>query len=109
MFADFLANFAVSHQVQECLMHARVFAEFGMEGCGHNSSLPDGDWVGAFGCDHFHSGADPFDFGGANENHLDRLFAESAFADGTVNLAAVGIAADGNVDRAQSGLPWVLY
>ncbi len=90
-------------------MHASIFAEFGMEGCRHHSSLPDGDWIVAFGCDYFYSGADAFDLGGADEDHFDGLFAESAFADGAVDLAAVGVAADADVERAQSGLLWVLY
>ena len=41
-----------------------------MEGCSHCSSLPDRDWVGAFGGDDLDAGADALDFRGADENHL---------------------------------------
>ena len=52
-------------QVEECLVHARVFREFGMESCGHGASLPDGDRsiVFALGGDDFDTGADALDFG----------------------------------------------
>ena len=83
-----------------------------MEGCSHCSSLPDRDWVGAFGGDDFDGRADAFDFRGADENHLQWGLCEFvvpraekfAFADGTVELASVGVAADGDVDCAEAGL-----
>jgi len=81
-------------------MDAGVFAEFRMESCGHYFSLADGDRIVAFGGDDFDSGADAFDLGGADEDHLDRLIAQSALADRTVDLAAVGVAADADVERA---------
>ena len=54
-------------------MDAGIFAEFGMEGRSHYFSLPDRDWFAAFGGDYFDSGADAFYFGGADEDHFNRL------------------------------------
>ena len=81
-----------------------------MEGCSHGSSLPDRDWVGALGGDDFDGRADAFDFRGADENHLQWGLCEFvvkraekfAFADGTVELASVGVAADSDVDCAEA-------
>ncbi len=81
-------------------MHTRVVGKLRMEGCGHRSSLADGYGIAAFSGDNFDSGADAFDFGGADKNHLQRFIAESAFADGAVDLTSVGIAADADVERA---------
>jgi hypothetical protein len=81
-------------------MYASVGGKFGMECRGHHSSLTDGYWIAALGRDYFDSGTDAFYLGSANENHLERIISESAFADGTVDLAAVGVAADADVERA---------
>ncbi len=93
-------------------MDAGVIGEFRVEGCGDRSSLPDRDWVFALGGDDFDGSAYAPDFGGANEDHLqrrdglvvERALQKLAFADGAVELAPVGIAADGHVDGAQAGL-----
>src|ERR1700690_2151002 len=100
----------VAHQIQERLMNARVGSQFGMEGRGHGASLPDYDWVFLFalGGQDFNTGAETGNFGSADENHFDGRSAELAFADGTVNLAAVGVAADADVDGAEAGLRRIL-
>ena len=36
------------------------------------SSLPDGDWVFAFGGDYFYAFAYALDFGGTDEDHFER-------------------------------------
>jgi hypothetical protein len=80
-----------------------------MESCSHGAPLPDYDRVVVLplsGQD-FYSGAEALDLGSTDENHFDGSAAEKAFADGAVNLAAVGVAADGNVDCAQAGLGWI--
>ena len=56
-------------------MHSRVVGEFGMEGRGHDSSLPYGDWIIAFGGDYFHARAYALDLGGADEDHFQRRVA----------------------------------
>jgi hypothetical protein len=63
---------SVADQVQEGLMHPGVVAELGMESCCHHSSLANGDWIAAFGRDYFHTWADAFYLGGADEDHLQR-------------------------------------
>jgi hypothetical protein len=60
-------------QIKECLMHAGVFAEFGMESCGHYFSLPNCDRIAAFSGNYFDSGTNALDLGGADEDHFDRL------------------------------------
>jgi hypothetical protein len=53
-------------------VYAGVFGEFGVEGCGHRSSLPDCDWnvIFAFGGDYFYGRAGVLDPGGADEYHF---------------------------------------
>src|SRR6266481_2960714 len=79
-----------------------------MKRSGHRLSLPHYDWIVSLGRHHFYSRAQAFDFGGADEDHLDGRSAEQTFADGTVNLATVGVAADCDVNCAQAGLGWIL-
>src|ERR1017187_841481 len=95
-------------------MDARVIGEFGGEGGGHGSSLADGYRVGAFGGNNFHAFSDVLNLGGADENHFHGRGAElvldkSAFADGTVDLASVGVAADADVERAEAFLLGILH
>ena len=92
-------------------MYAGVVAQLGVESCSHDFSLSDGDRVVIFalGSDYFNFGADAFDLWSADEDHFDRLTTESAFADRAVDLTAVGVAADADIERAQSGLLWVFY
>src|ERR1035437_2799426 len=83
-----------------------------MESCGHDSSLPNRNRVFAFSGQDFDVGAHALNFWCAYENHLERGVSqlvrnESAFADGAVELASVGIAPDGDVDGAKAGLLWI--
>src|SRR5947209_20253619 len=87
-----------------------------MEGRGHGSSLPDRHGIGAFSCEDLHLLAHMLDPGGADENHFQRRFPRLAFdaaeqlslTDRTVDLAAVGVAPDADIERAQPGLRWIL-
>ncbi len=89
-------------------MDARVVRELGMEGRGHRSSLPDGDWnfifIFAFGGEDFDAGADTSNLWGADEDHFQRTGSEFALADGALKLAPVGVPANGHVDCAEAGL-----
>ena len=115
--------FPVAHEIEEGLVNSRVVRELGMEGRGHDSSLPDGYRVVAFSSDDFDSRPDALDLWSADENHFQwRVFCRQrrhlvvahfalkkfAFADGAVDLASVSITADGNVESAQAGLLRVL-
>ena len=62
-------------EIEECLMDAGIRAELWMESCGHYFSLADCYGIAALGGEHFDSGTDAFDLGGANEDHLQRLVA----------------------------------
>ena len=95
-------------------MYPCVVGQLGMKRGGHDSSLPDGDRVGAFGGDDFDACADAFDFWSPDEDHFQRRIAlialnKFALADGAVDLAAVGVAADADIDGTQSRLLRVLY
>jgi hypothetical protein len=95
---------SVSDQVQKGPVEASVVREFGVEGCGHYPSLPHSDGIFTFGGEDFYARTNAGNFRGANEDHLNGSVAEFSFADGAVNLAAIGIAANADIERAQSGL-----
>ncbi len=89
-------------------MHACVSRQLRVKCCSHDLSLADGHRIVAFGGDDFHSRADAIDFGRADKDHLGGLAAEFAFADRAVNLATVSIAANADIEHAQSGLSRVI-
>ena len=92
-------------------MDAGVVGEFGVEGGGHGSSLPnsDGSLIAAFGGQDFNAFSDMLDFGSADENHLQWGIAEETLADGAVDLASIGVAADANIEGAEASLLRILY
>lgn len=112
------SDLAVPNQFEESTMYARIVGQFGMKSCGHGPSLPycHRNIIIAFRGDDVDAGADALDFWRADENHLERRCAQLAvqiakkfaFANGTVDLASVGVAADGNIDCAESGLAGIL-
>jgi hypothetical protein len=75
-----------------------------MEGCGHCLALAHDYRIVPFCREDFYVGAELFDLGGADENHLDRRFAEPARTDGAIDLPTVRVTADANIQRAQPGL-----
>jgi hypothetical protein len=92
---------------------ASVVGEFRVEGRGHGNSLLDYDriFIFAFDREDFDLGANALDFGGADKDHFERgafpaatCGEELAFADRAIDLASVGVAADGDVKCAQTGL-----
>ena len=85
-------------------MDPRVVRQFGMEGGGHGLTLAHNDGVLPFCGEHFDLRTDALDFGGADENHLDRGLAEQAFPYGALELAAIGVAANTDVECAETGL-----
>jgi len=113
----------LSYKFEKGAVDARIFAELGMEGCCHHSSLPDGYRIRSFGGNDFDAGADALDLGGADEDHLERGVRVNriagdatvsgreklALADGAVDLTSVGIAADAYVEGAQAGLPGIFH
>jgi hypothetical protein len=87
-------------------MDAGVVGEFGVEGGGHGPSLPDGygSFVGALGGENFDALADVDNLGSTDEDHFQRGITEPALADGTIDLASVGVAADADVEGSQAFL-----
>src|SRR6202521_6148312 len=62
--------FPVADEVEEGPVNSGVVRELGMEGRGHDSSLPDGYRVVAFSSDGFDSRPDALDLWSADENHF---------------------------------------
>src|SRR5205807_7039371 len=91
-------------------MHSRIVGKFRMEGCGHDFSLAHGDGILiALGREDFYSFSDAFNFRCANENHLGGRTGEGAFTNGAVDLSSIGVAANADVQGAESGLPGIFY
>jgi len=88
---------------------AGIVGEFGVKRGGHGFSLADGDRIGAFGGEDFYAFADVFDFRGAYEDHFQRGNSKQTFADRAVNLAAVGVAPDADVEGSESFLLRIFY
>ena len=119
---SFLA-YAIPNHIEKCPVDAGVGREFGMKRGGHGSSLPDNDGIAAFGGEDFNAFSNVDDPGGTDENHFERRFAvisgqragrilageESAFADGAVDLASVGVTADADVEGPEASLGRVFH
>ena len=88
-------------------MEARIIAQLRMERSGDGIALFDRDWITAFCGEDFNTGAKSFDLRSADKDHFGRVAVDQTGADGTVDLASVGIAAHGDVECAQRGLRWV--
>ena len=96
----------VANEVQEELVDASVVAEFGVEGGSEDVSLTDEHRVRFAGGEGFYRCAGAGNTRGANEDHLEGAAGESGVGveDGGVDLAAVGVPLDGNVEGGQGFL-----
>ena len=103
-----LLNHGVLDQVEKSSMDTSVGGQLGVEGGGHGSSLLDSYGVVAFCGDYFYALSDVFDFRRSDEDHLDGRIAKQTFADGAVDLAAISVAADADVEGAEAGLLRIL-
>src|SRR5688572_11515665 len=75
-----------------------------MEGSGHDVSLTDEDRVVSVAGEDFDAWAGALDAGCADENHLDGSELGIGRGDEAVELAAVGVASDGDVEGGKRGL-----
>jgi hypothetical protein len=98
----------VLDKVEERPVNAGVGTEFGVEGGGHRLALANYDGILALGSQNLYTRPKAFDSGCTYENHFDRCVTEQPFPDGAVDLAAIGVAANVDVDRAQSELFGIL-
>ena len=105
-----LVNQRFADQIEEGLVDARIVGKFRVESRGHSSSLPNGDgsFIAALGGDDFDAFADVLDFRSADENHFQGRIAEQTLADGAIDLASVGVAADADVKGAEAFLLRIL-
>src|SRR6266851_4080129 len=96
----------VANEVQEELVDPEVVAQLGMEGCGEEGALADEDRVAIPGGEGFDLGSGPGDAGGADEDHLEWAALEFGRGgeDGGVDLPAVGVALDGDVEGGEGFL-----
>ena len=85
-------------------MNTSVVGQLGMEGGSHGLALAHDNRVLPLRSEDFNLRPEALNFWGTDEYHLDRGAAETAFADGALQLSAVSIAADTDVEYAQTGL-----
>lgn len=106
----FLLRSRLEH-IQKILVDAGIVAQLGMEGCGQRFTLAHehGLFPIAFGGDDIDFSSQALDFGGADEDHFGGAALKLAFADGAVELASIGIAADGDVERAETRLRGIFH
>src|SRR5215472_5402146 len=80
-----------------------------MEGCSHDLALSHQNRITVFCSENFDIFSGSSDPGSTNKDHLQRFPAEfcPGFTDGTVDLAAIGIASYANVKRSQRLLWWI--
>src|SRR5262249_52037360 len=95
---------AVAYELKKFLMDPRIVAELGMECCGHRLPFPHNHRVVAFGGDYFHTWSELLNLWSGDKHHLQRRIAQFAGADGTVDLATIGVSTDSDVESAQPGL-----
>ena len=95
-----------SNEIEEELVDAGVVAQLGMEGGCEDVVLADEDGVVFAGGKGFDSGTGAGDARGADEDHLQRAAGEFGIRveDGGVDLAAVGVALDGDVEGVEGFL-----
>src|SRR5579871_296085 len=103
----------VRYQIEECLVHAGVVAEFGMKRCGHGSALPHSNRIGSLCGEYFDPFSDVRNLRRADEYHFQRLARgqpseKFAFTDRAIDLSSVGVAADADIKSSESGLPRIL-
>lgn len=93
----------LADHVEEELMDAGVVAQLRVEGCGQQMVLADEDRIVAAGGEDLDTGSGAGDAGSADKDHLQRSPGEPGFAlhDCGVDLAAVGVPLDSDVERAQ--------
>jgi hypothetical protein len=108
---------AIGHEIEEGLVDTGVVGEFGVEGGGHGSALPDDHGVGAFGGEDFDAFSDVRNSGSTDEDHFQRRLGELAveiakkfpFPDRAVELPSIRIATDADVEGAETGLRRILH
>src|ERR1700679_3452040 len=96
--------------VEKKLVDAKIVAALGAEGGGEGVPLGDEAGEAVAGGEGFYGGAGVGDARGADEDHFERATGEFCWCgeDGGVDLAAVGIAFDGDVECGEGGLRGVL-
>jgi hypothetical protein len=90
-------------------MNARILAELGMEGCSQRFAVAHEHGIVPFRGNDLDFFADALDFRRADEDHFDGMIFELPFPDGAVELASIGVTADGDVERSQAGLRRIFY
>ncbi len=86
-----------------------ITGQLRMKGGGHDILLPHHDWILAFHSQHFDPRSDSRDLRSPDENHFDGRSLEGALSNGTINLAAVSVAANSDINCAETSLFRVVY
>ncbi len=90
-------------------MHGNIGAHFRMESGGQGLPFPHEHGVIAFRSQHFDAFAHVNNFRSADEDHLEGRIAEASLPDGAFELPSIGIAADADIERIQTGLRRILH
>lgn len=106
-----LTGAMVSDEIEKELVDAGVRAEFGVEGGREEMAFANEDRKVVTGGEGFNVGAGMNDAGSADEDHLEWAAFEfcGLGEDGRVDLAAVGVALDGDIQGGEGFLRGVLY
>jgi len=101
----------VSDEIEKELVDAGVRAEFGVKGGREEMAFANEDRKVVAGGEGFNVGAGAGDAGGAYKDHLEWAAFEfcGLAEDGRVDLAAVGVALDGDIQGGEGFLRGVLY
>ena len=88
------------------LVNGGIVGEFGMKGSGEKIIFLDECGLAGMAREHIDAGANALDNGATDENHLEGIFFQGAGAEENVagKLAAVAVAEDGHVEKAERGL-----
>jgi|SRR5579864_568249 len=100
---------SVAYQLEERAVHTGIVGQLGMKRGSHSFTLTNDHGIAAFGGQNFDIAAQAGDFWRTNEHHLDWRSSKKTFANRTINLAPVGIAANADVESAEACLLGVLY
>jgi hypothetical protein len=91
---------------EEVLVDGGIVGEFGMKGSGQKIIFLDECGPAGMAREHIDAGANPFDDRATDENHFERIFFQGARAEENIagELAAIAVAEDGHVEKAERGL-----
>jgi hypothetical protein len=91
---------------EEVLVDGGIVGEFGMKGSGEKIIFLDKCGLAGMAREHIDAGTNAFDDRATDENHFERIFFQGARAEENIagELAAIAVAEDGHVEKAERRL-----